>query len=71
MPLDTASRFPDPDAAYRALVEAHRGLTEARSRAFDAALILVLANQLGDLSALREAIALAHRAVTDREDADE
>lgn len=63
MPLDTASRFPDPDAAYRLIVEAHRGLDDDESRKLDAALILVLANQIGDLSVLREALALARAAV--------
>jgi hypothetical protein len=62
MPLDTAARFPDPDAAYRLIVEAHRGLDEDESRRLDAALILVLANQIGDLSVLREALALARAA---------
>ena len=64
MPLDTASRFPDPDAAYRLIVEAHRGLDDDESRKLDAALILVLANQIGDLSVLREALALARAAVS-------
>jgi hypothetical protein len=63
MPLDTAARFPDPDAAYRLIVEAHRGLDDDESRKLDAALILVLANQIGDLSVLREALALARAAV--------
>lgn len=59
--LDTASRFPDPDAAYRAIVEAHRGLTDAESAALNAALVLILANQIGDAEALREALDLARR----------
>ena len=63
MPLDTTSRFADPDAAYRLIVEAHRGLDEAQSRKLDAALILVLANQLGDLAILEEALALARAAI--------
>ncbi|MCX7324098.1 MAG: hypothetical protein NTZ14_06595, partial [Hyphomicrobiales bacterium] len=37
MPLDLDARFPDPDAAYRAIVEAHRGLA-------------VIAYDLGELS---------------------
>lgn len=61
--LDTASRFPDPDAAYRAIVEAHRGLTEDESAALNSALVLILANQIGDPEALREALALARRAL--------
>jgi hypothetical protein len=63
MPLDTASRFSDPDAAYRLIVEAHRGLADEESRKLDAALILILANHVGDLSVLREALALARTAL--------
>ena len=59
MPLDTDSRFPDPDLAYRALIEAHRGLSEEESAALNTRLVLILANQIGDLDVLREAIALA------------
>jgi hypothetical protein len=57
--LDTSARFADPDAAYRAIIEAHRGLTENESADFNATLVLILANQLGDMAVLREALALA------------
>ena len=62
MKLDTSARFADPDAAYRLIVEAHRGLSEDESRQLDAALILVLANAVGDLAVLREALELARKA---------
>ena len=61
-PLDTAPRFADPDAAYRAIIEAHRGLSDNESAALNAALVLILANQLGDHAALGEALALAKAA---------
>lgn len=57
--LDTNARLADPDAAYRAIIEAHRGLTESQSADLNTALVLILANQLGDVAALREALALA------------
>jgi hypothetical protein len=57
--LVTASRFPDPDAAYVALVEARRGLDLAAAAALDARLVLILANHIGDMDVLAEAIALA------------
>lgn len=57
--LKTSSRFPDPDGAYRALVEAHRGLSEAASATLNARLVLILANHIGDVDVLREAVALA------------
>lgn len=61
MTLSTLSNFADPDAAYRLLVEAHRGLSDEDSTMLDAALVLVLANHIGDAGVLREAIALAKR----------
>ena len=59
MPLDTDSRFPDPDLAYRALIDAHRGLSDEESAALNTRLVLILANQIGDLEVLQQAIALA------------
>jgi hypothetical protein len=59
MPLDTDSRFPDPDLAYRALIEAHRGLSDEESAELNSRLVLILANQIGDIEVLRQAIALA------------
>lgn len=60
--LVTASQFADPDAAYLALVEARRDLTDAKAAALDTRLVLILANHVGDLDVLREAIALAKQA---------
>lgn len=65
MTLSTSSNFSRPDDALRAVVEAHRGLTDEQSADFDAALVLVLANHIGDLEVLREAIELAKRRLTD------
>ena len=61
MALSTRSHFPNPDDAFRAIVEAHRGLSDEESADLDAALVLILANHIGDLDVLREAIALARR----------
>jgi len=61
MALSTHSNFAKPDDAYRAIVEAHRGLSEAQSADLDAALVLILANHIGDIDVLHEAIALAKR----------
>ena len=59
--LSTSSNFAKPDDAFRAVVEAHRGLSDEQSADLDAALVLILANHIGDLDVLREAIALAQR----------
>jgi hypothetical protein len=61
MALSTDSNFSKPDDAFRAVVEAHRGLSDAQSADLDAALVLILANHIGDLAVLREAIELAKR----------
>jgi hypothetical protein len=57
--LITDSRFADPDSAYRALVEARRSLSDPEASALDSKLVLILANHIGDLEVLREAITLA------------
>jgi hypothetical protein len=65
MALSTSSNFARPDDAFRAVVEAHRGLSEEQSADFDAALVLILANHIGDIDVLHKAIALAKRRIID------
>ncbi|MGN6573867.1 MAG: DUF2783 domain-containing protein [Pseudolabrys sp.] len=60
--LETKSKFENPDAAYVALVEARRGLTEEQAAALDTRLALILANHIGDLDVLKDAITLAKAA---------
>jgi len=59
--LVTASQFADPDAAYRALLEARRDLSDEEAAKLDSRLVLILANHIGDPGVLREAIALARQ----------
>jgi hypothetical protein len=47
------------DDFYEALIDSHRGLDDAQSQAVNARLILLLANHIGDLRVLREALAAA------------
>lgn len=61
MVLSTSSNFARPDDAFRLVVEAHRGLADEDSAALDAALVLILANHIGDIEVLRDALALAKR----------
>ena len=61
--LVTESRFPDPDRAYRALIEAHRGLSDEESAALNSSLVLVLANHIGDHAVLQEALVLAKQSI--------
>ena len=53
----------DPDAFYEALIDMHRDLTDDESQRANAALILLLANHIGDPAVLREALAAARRTV--------
>ena len=63
MPLNTEPNIARPDDFYQALIDAHIGLTEAQSAALNARLILLLANQVGDVDTLRAAIAAARDAL--------
>lgn len=62
MSLITTANLSDPDAAYAALLLAHKGLAEAESHALNARLVLVLMNHLGDGPAFSQALKLARDA---------
>ena len=51
--------FSPGDDFYEALIDAHNGLTDEQSEALNARLILLLANHIGDLRVLREALQAA------------
>jgi hypothetical protein len=59
MPLNVEPNLASPDAFYEALLDAHRGLDLESSQRLNARLVLLLANHIGDLDVLNEAIALA------------
>ena len=59
MKLNTEPNIARPDDFYEALIELHRGLSEAQSRQLNARLILLLANHIGDMEVLGEAMAAA------------
>jgi len=61
--LHTENRISDPDAFYAELIELHRGLSDEQVRLLDAKLILLLANQVGDLDLLRLAMAAAREGI--------
>ncbi len=48
--------FSPGDEFYEKLIDAHNGLTDEQSEALNARLILLLANHIGDLKVLREAL---------------
>jgi hypothetical protein len=51
------------DDFYEALIRAHQGLSEAQSQMLNARLVLILANHIGELTVVQEAIALARRSL--------
>ncbi len=51
--------FTPGDDFYEALIDTHRDLTDEQSALVNAKLILLLSNHIGDISVLREALALA------------
>jgi len=57
--LNTKPNIASPDEFYADLIAAHDGKSEADSAAFNARLILVLANHIGDPAVLKEALAAA------------
>lgn len=50
------------DDVYSALMAAHEGLTFEQSAALNARLVLLLANEVGDLERLRAVLAAARKA---------
>jgi hypothetical protein len=53
--LNTQPNISGPDDFYAELIAAHDGLSKAESDAFNARLILLLANHIGDRQTLTEA----------------
>lgn len=51
--------FSPGDDFYAALLDAHRELSDEQSTLLNARLILLLANHIGDLGVLREAVRIA------------
>ena len=59
--LNTEPNIPCPDDFYEALIDSHRDLTPEQSQALNARLILLLANHIGEMDVLREAMHIARR----------
>ena len=57
--LKTSLHFQDADTFYENLLDAHHGLSPEESALFNARLILILANQLGDALVLQACVAAA------------
>jgi len=59
MKLNTEPNIARPDDFYQDLIDLHRDLTEEQSRQVNARLILLLANHIGDMDVLSEAMKAA------------
>jgi hypothetical protein len=59
MALNTAPNLSAPDDFYEALIDTHRDLSPEQSQALNARLVLLLANHIGSLDVLREALGAA------------
>ena len=59
MRVNLEPNLTDPDGFYQALLDAHEGLNAEESAGFNARLIFVLANQIGDPEVLTQALEAA------------
>ena len=59
--------FTPGDDFYEQLIATHRGLSDEDSRLVNARLVLLLANHIGDLGVLRQALAAARSGVAPAE----
>lgn len=59
--LNTAPNLARPDDFYEALLAAHQGLTLDQSHDLNARLVLLLANHIGNLAVLQQALQAARR----------
>ncbi len=59
MPDTTPTALERPDDFYAALLAAHDGLSDAQSHALNARLVLLLANHIGRLDVLTQALRAA------------
>ncbi len=74
MPLNLEPNFTEPgrryfrdfspgDDFYQLLIDAHRDLTDEQSALLNAKLVLLLANQVGDIGVIREALLRAREEI--------
>jgi hypothetical protein len=57
--FSTDNAFTDADTFYERLLDAHAGLSREESEALNARLILLMANQIGDVTVLSQCITAA------------
>ena len=57
--LITKPNLPNADAVYAAIIDAHRDLNDEQSAQFNARLVLILANHIGDAEIVHQALDVA------------
>lgn len=57
--LNLSPNLPDPDGFYEELINAHKDLSKEQSDSFNAQLILILANHIGDRGVITQALEAA------------
>jgi hypothetical protein len=63
MRLNTQANFANPDEFYQKLIDLHLERNEQQSLAINSRLILLLANHIGDMEVLEEAMDIAAKTV--------
>jgi Protein of unknown function (DUF2783) len=61
--LNTDPNIASPDDFYEMLIDTHRDLSPEQSQVVNAKLILLLANHIGELGVLRQAMAKAREGI--------
>ena len=61
--LNVEPNFDDADGFYAVLIDTHRSLSDAQSGALNARLILLLANHIGTMSVLCDALDKARASI--------
>lgn len=69
--LNIEPNISSPDDFYHELIDMHRDLSEQQSRLVNAKLILLLANHVGNLAVLREAMRAAREDIAPQGEADD
>jgi hypothetical protein len=64
--LNIEPNLANPDAFYEALIDMHRDLSTEQSHLLNAKLVLLLANHIGDMSVLQDAMRRARNTEAER-----
>ena len=65
--LKTELRIENPDDFYEELIGLHAGLSDEESQKVNAKLVLILANHIGEIEVLREALECARLPATEQQ----